>query len=243
MEDKDDFYDINKEEIDRNYEDEETKRKFPGFILICLFTTVGVMIALGLSFSAIELLESNETINTLISGLRGDDNKEKYIITYVENTGEYESGIYLVNQFPTPDEVGRKFEGKNYVYIFSLIIGRKTEGAYYELTAIENPNNTLKKEYVKLYLEKNGTGVDMSFKDNGRVKVFSDYGPSEYTETEGRVIYKAKVTDEDTKKGRIDFVMRMWVSEDVDISGDKIDDFVNRRFGVTVNTYAAYLEG
>ena len=43
------------------------------------------MLALGLSFSAISLLNGNETINTIISNITGDDNKDKYIITYVEN--------------------------------------------------------------------------------------------------------------------------------------------------------------
>jgi len=242
MKDKDDILDIEKKKTDKNYEDEETKRKFPGFLLLCLVTTVGVMLALGLSFSALSFLESNETINTLISGLKGDDNKDKYIITYVEGVGDTESGIYLVNQFPTPDEVGKKFEGKNYVYNFSLIVGRKTVGAYYELTAIESLDNTLNKDYVKIYLEKNGKGVDMSFKPNGKVKVFTDYTTSEYSEAEGRLIYKDYVDEEDISKGKIDFVMRMWVSEDVNIDGDKIDDYVNKKFSVRVNTYATYLE-
>jgi len=70
------------------YEDEQAKKRFPTFILIFLILTFGLMLALGLSFSAIKLMNSNETINTLISSLTGDDNKDKYIITYAENTGD-----------------------------------------------------------------------------------------------------------------------------------------------------------
>lgn len=228
---------LEKKEME-NYEEEETKRRYPPFILLILLTTVGVVGALGLSFSAVKYLESNETINTIISNIKGDDNKDKYIITYVENSGEYESGINLVNQFPIPDNKGKLFTGNNYVYVFSLIVGRKTEGAYYELTALPNTNNTLKEEYVKLYLEKNDKPVTNSLRENGKVKVFTEYTKSEYEGTEGKVIYKGTITKEDIKKGRIDFVMRMWISEDAKVD----EDFNNKKFAVKVNTYAAFLE-
>lgn len=223
-------------------EDEEDKRKFPGFILLFLITTFGVILALGLSFSAIKLIESNETINTLISRIKGeDDNKEKFIITYVENSGQFEAGINLKNQFPTRDEVGKLFEGENYVYNFSLLVGKDTVGAYYELTAVEGNDNNLNPSYVKLYLEKNKVAVSDSFRNTGRVKVYTDYQNSEYQEANGKVIYKGYVTEEDVKRGKIDFVMRMWISEDVQLGEDSKDVYSNRKFSVTVNTYATYL--
>ncbi len=493
MKDKDDL--IEDKEVDEEfktyYEDEETRKRFPGFLLLFLITTVGVMFALGLSFSAIKLMDSNETINTLISSLTGDDNKDKYIITYIENTGndgenfetstdgrlyissasfykstndgsgevtyyggmmvttkttfknqsstvtykiiitnssstsktfneliynqdgdvkytlsginkgdiigpgknvtayltveytgkdtsdypktiesssqfsydkkdgilhiidanvykttndgtgeivyyggmmvttkttfneksstvtykitikndsteaktynginyntdsgvkytlsgikdgdkftageskivyltvEYngkddtpktiesslafdftdfgvstgENGIYLINQFPTRDEVGKLFRGKNYVFTFSLLLGKKTEGSYYELTAVPEQGNTLNPNYVKIYLEKNQKGVDMSYRTNGRVKVFTEYNFSENPGTEGRVIYKDYVTSDDVKRGRIDFVMRMWVTEDLEITDDNSADYFNKKFVARVNTYALY---
>ena len=227
------------QEYETYYEEEETKRRFPPFFLLVLITTTGVLIALGLSFSAIEFLESNETINTIISNIKGNDNKDKYIITYVENTGSYESGINLVNQFPTPDSKGKLFEGENYVYTFSLIVGKKTKNAYYELTAVPDFRNTLNPNYVKLYLEKNDEGVNMSYRKNNKVKVFTEYEKSKYEGTEGRVIYQGHITDEDIKKGKIDFVLRMWIDEDVKWS----DEYNNRTFAVRVNTYAAFLKG
>ena len=85
-------------------EDDDERRKggIAGFLLLALITTVGVMFALGLSFSAIKLMDSNETINTLISSLTGDDNQDKYIITYVESTGDTSNqglndSIYISN--------------------------------------------------------------------------------------------------------------------------------------------------
>ena len=231
--------DDKKKEIDEKvteYYVEENERKYPSFIVLLLLTTFAVIAALGLSFSTITLLEGNQTINTLISRIKGEnDDKERYIVTYVENTGPYkDKGIYLINQFPTSDSKGKLFEGENYVFHFSLLLGSKTKDVYYELTAVPNSDNTLNPKYVKLYLEKNGEGVNFSYNPNNKVKVFTDYKDSDYEETEGKVIYQDFITEADVKNKKIDFVMRMWVSEDAKVD----EDFMNKTFGVKVNTYA-----
>lgn len=231
--------DDKKKEIDEKvteYYVEENERKYPSFIVLLLLTTFAVIAALGLSFSTITLLEGNQTINTLISRIKGEnDEKERYIVTYVENTGPYkDKGIYLINQFPTSDSKGKLFEGENYVFHFSLLLGSKTKDVYYELTAVPNSDNTLNPKYVKLYLEKNGEGVNFSYNPNNKVKVFTDYKDSDYEETEGKVIYQDYITEADVKNKKIDFVMRMWISEDAKVD----EDFMNKTFGVKVNTYA-----
>ncbi len=231
--------DDKKKEIDEKateYYVEENERKYPSFIVLLLLTTFAVIAALGLSFSTITLLEGNQTINTLISRIKGEnDDKERYIVTYVENTGPYkDKGIYLINQFPTSDSKGKLFEGENYVFHFSLLLGSKTKDVYYELTAVPNSDNTLNPKYVKLYLEKNGEGVNFSYKPNNKVKVFTDYKDSDYEKTEGKVIYQDYITEADVKNKKIDFVMRMWISEDAKVD----EDFMNKTFGVKVNTYA-----
>ena len=231
--------DNKKKEIDEKvtqYYVEENERKYPSFIVLLLLTTFAVIAALGLSFSTITLLEGNQTINTLISRIKGEnDDKERYIVTYVENTGPYkDKGIYLINQFPTSDSKGKLFEGENYVFHFSLLLGSKTKDVYYELTAVPNSNNTLNPKYVKLYLEKNGEGVNFSYNPNNKVKVFTDYKDSDYEETEGKVIYQDYITEADVKNKKIDFVMRMWISEDAKVD----ENFMNKTFGVKINTYA-----
>lgn len=231
--------DDKKKEIDEKvteYYVEENERKYPSFIVLLLLTTFAVIAALGLSFSTITLLEGNQTINTLISRIKGEnDDKERYIVTYVENTGPYkDKGIYLINQFPTSDSKGKLFEGENYVFHFSLLLGSKTKDIYYELTAVPNSDNTLNPKYVKLYLEKNGEGVNFSYNPNNKVKVFTDYKDSDYEETEGKVIYQDYITEADVKNKKIDFVMRMWISEDAKVD----EDFMNKTFGVKINTYA-----
>lgn len=231
--------DNKKKEIDEKvtqYYVEENERKYPSFIVLIFLTTFAVIAALGLSFSTVTLLEGNQTINTLISRIKGEnDDKERYIVTYVENTGPYkDKGIYLINQFPTSDSKGKLFEGENYVFHFSLLLGSKTKNVYYELTAVPNSDNTLNPKYVKLYLEKNGEGVNFSYNPNNKVKVFTDYKDSDYEETEGKVIYQDYITEADVKNKKIDFVMRMWISEDAKVD----EDFMNKTFGVKVNTYA-----
>lgn len=248
--DKKDIEEINEKEID--YYINNNERKYP--ILLILLTTFAVLFALGLSFSVINFLDGNQTINTIISIIKKDDepsdddnkkddnkdkdkdkDKDRYIVTYVENTGPYrEKGIYLVNQFPTKDEVGMQFKGENYVFNFSLILGKNTTGVEYELTAVPDVNNTLPEKYVKLYLEKNGEGTSFSFRPDNKVKTFADYKKSSYQETDGKLIYKGTISKNDVKNKRIDFVMRMWVSEDAPYT----DEVLNKTFSVKVNTYA-----
>ena len=57
-------------------EDDDERRGMP-FFLLFLFTTIAVLFALGLSFSTINLLQNNETINSLIS-----ESKDKYIYLF-----------------------------------------------------------------------------------------------------------------------------------------------------------------
>jgi len=153
------------------------------------------------------------------------------------------NGINLINQFPTKDEVGKLFEGDGYLFKFTLILGSKSAGAYYEITAVPEIDNNLNPNYVKLYLEKNNKGVDFSYKDNGKVKVFTDYPKSEYEEAEGRVIYKGTITESDVKSKKLTFTLRMWVSEDVKVNGKDVNSFNNKKFAVKINTYAANAKG
>lgn len=242
MNEKDDS--IEKKKIDDEvveYYVNENERKYPPFILVILLTTFSILIALGISFSTITFIENNETINTIISNLKGKDNKDKYIITYIESRGDGDTspnGIYLINQFPTSDQKGKLFKGENYVFNFSLLVGKRTKDVYYEITAVENRTNNLNPDYVKVYLEKNGVGVNHSFRNNNKVKVYTEYQKSKYDGVDGRVIYQGFITQEDIKKGKIDFVMRMWVSEDVKVDSD----YVNKKFVLTVNTYATSMK-
>ena len=115
MEDKDKIEIQEDAELEAALKEEDDEHKVPPFIVLFLFTTVGVLFAIGLSFSTITFLDKNETINSLISGRNSDEpepgDKDSYIITYVENSGSYSNGINLINKFPTEDSKGKTFSG------------------------------------------------------------------------------------------------------------------------------------
>ena len=194
-----------------------------------------------------DILEPGETVIVYI--LVEPNGDLKYPTTIESSTefrfttftvAEEQNGINLVNQFPTPDEKGKLFEGINYVYNFTLILGKKATGAYYELTGIENIDNNLDSSYVKIYLEKNGQATKFTTRDNGKIKTFNEFKESTHEGAEGKVIYSDYVTAEDVAKGKIEFKLRMWVSEDVRVNEDNMNNFNNKKFGLRVNTYAQF---
>lgn len=150
------------------------------------------------------------------------------------------NAINLVKQFPTPDAQGKLFEGPNYVYSFSLLVGKKTLGAYYEITAVPINDNTLSPDYVKLYIEKNNKPGELSIKENGKVKTYSEYQKSEHEEAEGKLVYSGTITNEDINNGKIEFKLRMWVSDELKINESNMEEFNDKKFGVKINTYAQF---
>ena len=73
MEDKDKIEIQEDAELEAALKEEDDEHKVPPFIVLFLFTTVGVLFAIGLSFSTITFLDKNETINSLISGINSDE--------------------------------------------------------------------------------------------------------------------------------------------------------------------------
>ena len=80
----------------------------------------------------------------------------------------------------------------------------------------------------------------MSYRNNGRVKVYTEYSESENKEAVGKVIYKDYITEDDVKLGKIDFVMRMWITEDLEITESIANNYFNKKFVARVNIYALY---
>ncbi len=228
-------------EIQNELEDEARQKKYPPFILLFLFTTIAVLFALGLSFSTISFLQKNETINSIISSLTDNDDEDKYLIVYDETVGDFSGGINLTNQFPIPDSKGKLFSGKNSVYNFSIVLGSATKDIYYEITAVPNnpdTNKTLNPNYVKLYLTKNENEELTSTLLNGKVRTYSDYKKSTQEGVDGVVLYSDKVTKDDVEAGRINFTLRMWVSDNAIVD----ENFSNKTFAVKINIYAASLD-
>ena len=153
---------------------------------------------------------------------------------------EDDNGIHLLKQFPTSDDVGKLFDGKHYAYNFTLILGKKATGAYYELTGVENADNNLDPSYVKIYLEKNEQAVPFTLRENGKVKTFNEFKKSEHEGTEGKVIFSDYVTSEDVARGKIQFKLRMWISDELKINENNMNNVNDKKFGIRVNTYAQF---
>ena len=80
----------------------------------------------------------------------------------------------------------------------------------------------------------------MTLKNNGKIKVYTEYNESTHEEALGKVLLSDHITKEDVERGKIEFKLRMWVSEDVKINETNMDNYNNRKFGVRVNTYAQF---
>ena len=99
-------------------------------------------------------------------------------------------------------------------------------------------NKTLNPNYVKLYLTKNENEELTSTLLNGKVRTYSDYKKSTQEGVDGVVLYSDKVTKDDVEAGRINFTLRMWVSDNAIVD----ENFSNKTFAVKINIYAASLD-
>lgn len=227
--------DINKENIDNENIDKENKKteklSYKQYIIIILLTTFGLMIALGFSFSIFDggmHHSGNKLINNIIATLKGE---EKLIFSYYEKPG-VGNGIKLYNQFPIKDEIGRNFEGENYVFEFRLLLGEKAVGINYDIVAERSKKSDLRSDAVKIYLENEGRALKSVVRDNGRIKTFNEF--PNYGSTNQKRIYSGTVTQAEAERGYIDFTFKMWVSEDLVMTQD---DF-QKTFISYINIYA-----
>ncbi len=166
-----------------------------------------------------------------------DDNenntKEDFSYEFTEDSsiGDY---IYMINQFPMKDEVGRKLEGKYKTYNFSLKFNSASAGTQYTITLEKMPESNLFSNWVKVYLENEGVEVANCIRNTGRVKTFNEF--SKYNDKEEEIVlYKGTITSEEAQRGYKNYTLRMWVSEDVNVVNE---DYEERSIVARVNVYA-----
>ena len=141
----------------------------------------------------------------------------KFVFNEDLTKGNY---IYLTNQFPTLDEVGRKLSGEYKTFDFKLEFDKEALGASYDITLEKMENSDLENSWVKVYLESDGVALNQSIRDNGRVRTFNDY--AQYSSRENEItLFQGTVTSSDIAKGYKDFTLRMWISEDVKIVNEE----------------------
>lgn len=208
------------------------KDKNKMFVIFASILIVIVFLVIYLSFSktfiARQIYVDNvpkQPMNS-IKGVAGDP------IAYVYTTDlTYGNFIYLTNQFPIKDEVGKKLEGQYKTFDFEIDYNEKAVGVEYTITLEKMNNSDLYENWVKVYLEEENDGLEECFRNNGRVKTFNEY--EKYQDNE-IILYHSTVNENDIKAGHRNFTFRMWVSEDVKVEGY----YPSKTFIARVNVHA-----
>ena len=213
---------------------EDMKNKKMYIVMVVLF--VAVFLVIYLSFYRTFLtgqiyidLIPKQPMNS-IKGIEEDPTA--YVYREDKSYGNY---IYLTNQFPISDEIGKSLEGAYKTFDFKFEFNEKTLGVDYVVTLERMKETDLEPSWVKLYLENERVGVKNCFRDTGRIKNYDEY--SKYNKKDDEVIlYKSKVTETDIKKGYRSFRFRMWVSEDVKLQNE---DYLSKTFVARVNVHVS----
>ena len=163
-----------------------------------------------------------------IRGIEGDP--VNYVYTTDKTYGNY---IYMINQFPIADEVGKVLEGQYKTFDFKLEFNEKAVGIKYVISLERMSESNLREDWVKVYLTNEGKGVNC-YRNSGRIKTFDEY--QKYNGKKNEIIlYSGVVTDEDVKKSFREYRFRMWVSDDAEIT----DEFeTSKTFVARVNVHA-----
>ena len=166
-----------------------------------------------------------------MNNIRGIDQEPiAYIYTEDKTYGNY---IYLINQFPISDEIGKSLEGQFKTFDFKIEFHEKSIGVNYEITLEKLPGTDLYEDWVKIYLSSEGKGINC-YRNTGRIKTYNEY--TKYNKKNNEIVlFKGKVTSDDIKKGYRDYRFRMWVSEDVKVVNK---DYESRTFIARVNVHA-----
>ena len=167
-----------------------------------------------------------------------EDNKDNekpisYVFTEDKSYGNY---IYLINQFPIKDEVGKALEGQYKTFDFKVEFGNKAVGFDYVITLEKMQESDLEDNtWIKAYLTRENEDIPNCYRSNGRIKTFNEY---ELYNGNGEevILYKGKVTASDLQRGYRNFRFRMWVSEDVKVYNGVYE---SKSFIARVNVHAS----
>ena len=155
----------------------------------------------------------------------------KYVYEENEENGNY---IYLINQFPIKDELGKTLEGNYEKFDFKLEFKNAALGASYDITLKKTENSDLENSWIKVYLERDKQVLNECVRNTGRIKTFNDYLPYSNRSDE-IIIYQGVVNKQDIQKGYHDYTLRMWISEDVKVVNE---EYKSKTIGASVNVYA-----
>ncbi len=162
-----------------------------------------------------------------------DEISKNIVFEYNYNDGNY---IYLINQFPIRDEVGKSLQGEKRTNDFTLRFNKKASGVQYTITVEKLDGSTLDDNWVKLYLVEDGHDVINCYRSNNRIKTFNEYNKYNNKNNE-RILYQNTVTSSEANRGYKDFTFRMWVSEDLELNNSNYLS-ESKTYRARINVYA-----
>ena len=159
--------------------------------------------------------------------------EEVDIFVYLD---EYDQNHYinLINQFPISDEVGRNLEGDYRTFDFKLKLKPQAYGVNYVITVEKLDGSNLPNDWIKTYLDNEGTVISNCLRPNGRIKTFNEYSKYQNRDNE-RILYEGTVTSAEATRGYKNFTYKMWISEDVQVNNQ---NYESRLFKTRINVYA-----
>lgn len=169
---------------------------------------------------------SNQPMNNIKAA---DRELIEYVYTEDKTQGNY---IYLLNQFPIKDEIGKGLDGQFKTFDFKIEFSKMSVGVNYEITLEKLSGTNLEEDWVKVYLTREGKGINC-YRKNGRVKTYNEY--SKFNGNKEISLFKSVVTSDDVQKGFREFRLRMWISEDVTVENT---DYLVKTFIARVNVHA-----
>ena len=155
------------------------------------------------------------------------------VFEYNYNNGNY---IYLIDQFPIRDEVGKSLQGEKRTNDFKLRFNNDAKGVQYTITIEKLEGSTLDDNWVKLFLVNDGADVVNCYRSNNRVKTFNEYSKYNNKNNE-RIIYQSVITSSEASRGYKDFTFRMWVSEDLELNNSNYLS-ESKTYRARINVYA-----
>lgn len=158
---------------------------------------------------------------------------DNIIFEYDYDKGNY---IYLVNQFPIKDEVGKSLQGDKRTQDFKLKFNKAAAGVEYTITAEKLDESDFDDKWIKLFLVNDGSDVANCYRANNRVKSFDEYENYNNNPKE-KILYKGVISGSEATRGYKDFTFRMWVSEDLElINSDYMSE--TKTYKTRINVYA-----
>lgn len=198
----------------------ENKEYSKKIIISLILVIILVLLVICLSFSAYIKMEQNKQSK--------DDVKANVSMTYTEST----NGISIENASPTSDEVGKKLNGKNEYFDFTVSTKNPNKSkVVYEIAAVNDKNSTISDNDIRIYLEKQVSGT---YEEIVKPQPFKPIAKnSKIGSPKGSMLLKkvkTKVSSNDNYR------LRMWLSDKANIQDVKT-------YAVKINVYGKLDKG